>query len=86
MFATYRFNGGEIDSLNLKYLLLTEGIHAAQEELSPRYKVTHRLNLDDPYANDIFTLSDGRVVLLYQNPASRFSLRAADPGPRLRGP
>ena len=44
MLRTYRINGEEIDSLELKILLITKGINIPSDEVYERFSNTHRLS------------------------------------------
>ncbi|MEA3402504.1 MAG: radical SAM protein [Armatimonadota bacterium] len=80
MLQRYSLNGEEIDSLDLKFLLITSGINIPAQQIYERFGATHRANVTDPTACECFLLSDGVVVLIYPNATSPFTMGIAETG------
>ncbi len=62
MLATYRVNGENLDSLDLKVLLLTKGVKVSTE-VYERFGQTNRIH-SDPLTSNCLLLPDGTVVHL----------------------
>jgi len=77
---TYRINGEEIDSLELKILLITKGINIPSDEVYERFGNTRRLSsLMDPGACNCLLLPDNTVVHIWNaGPRSPFTLGIAE--------
>jgi pyruvate-formate lyase-activating enzyme len=80
MLQTYGLKGRDVDSLDVKLMLVTEGVNVAAEELTAQFGKTHRCNLTDPFATDEIALPDGIAIYVHHNPASRFRLRLGGSG------
>jgi hypothetical protein len=63
MLQRYRLKGGEIDSLDLKTILITRGM-TISPEIPKRFGATHRVQdfMDDPTACNCAILPDGVIV------------------------
>ncbi|HEY4712297.1 MAG TPA: radical SAM protein [Dehalococcoidia bacterium] len=82
MLSTYRINGEEIDSLELKILLITKGINIPSDEVYERFGNTHRLSsFRDPGACNCLLLPDNTVVHIWNaGPRSPFTVGIAESG------
>lgn len=79
MLRTYTLNGEEIDSLELKTLLITRGLDI-RDSIYEEFGKTHRLS-PDPLACNCLLLPDDTVVhMTHVGPTSPFSLNVAEGG------
>jgi hypothetical protein len=71
MLRTYSINGEEVDSLELKILLITKGINISSDEVYERFGNTHRISsFKDPGACNCLLLPDNTVIHMW-NAGSR---------------
>ena len=82
MLCTCRLNGEEIDSLELKILLITKGINIPSDEVYERFSRTHRLSsFMDPRACNCLLLPDNTVAHIWNaGPRSPFTIGIAEGG------
>lgn len=82
MLQRYTFNGGEIDSLDLKALLITRGM-TISPEIPKRFGATHRVQdfTEDPTACNCAILPDGVILhMVNLGPGMPFSMDVDDEG------
>mgnify|MGYP001286284711 CR=1 FL=1 len=79
---TYRINGEEIDSLELKILLITKGVDIPSDEVYERFSNTHRLSsFMDTGACNCLLLPDNTVVHIWNaGPRAPFTIGIAESG------